>query len=744
MQKILTCLILMGTIFASNNTQAQCLIEDVSIENRIQKSQLIIDGEVVSASSFWKDGNIYTKNKIKVYQVFKGNVPSGDIEVITLGGAVGNAILKVEPSLDLKQNEAGMFMLEAWLADKQYYLPVYDAMGFIAYDRTSRVAQDLFHQYGAIKNQFLPWFNAKLKAENTEANITLINTPFYSIPIFGTRATPVISSIVPQNMSAGTDSTITITGNNFGANRGPRSKVDFKNGNDGGASWEETSEYVGWSNTSIVVVVPTLAGTGTIRVTKDTNEFQESAQILTVPYSHINAGTPPNYTQHVEDNGNNNDIIWTFNKRFFDSSDAKDAFLRSLENWRCATLMPWNAELNKTTVDQAVGDNINIITWDFNDLLPINVLGRTYSRFFSCPKIGGGSNIFVDELDIIFNNKFKWHYALANAPGGQYDFVSVATHELGHGHQLSHVIDATKMMHYSIGAGQTKRTITAEDINGGNAVHARSVKSVCFKNPLVLLNSNNCNIINTQPEFNVNNTTPCLLENIVFTDNTSGGVLTWSWNFGAGASPGTGVGIGPHTVKYTSGGSKDVTLTTTTLGGPKVVTKNNFINVNTDPEIKAAVNKANSGNNIFRFYSVNGSTYTNDWLYNSDADTIKDADTIFITFPQPGNYVLKLHAYNNCDDTTIIINMTDWTNTYQLNKAVVNIYPNPAKDILHIENADNSHIEQWMISDLSGKLIETAPYNNLGLLDIGFLQSGMYLIHLKVNGQYMTTKLIKE
>jgi len=637
-----------------------------------------------------------------------------------------------------------MFMLASWSEDKQYFLPVYDVMGFIGYDKTSLNAQDLFHQYGDIKSNFLPLMNVKLRIENKDTKTTIINTPFYNTPTFGTRATPIISSITPQKISAGTDSTITIAGSNFGASKGFSGKVEFKDGNDGGASWEETSEYVSWSNTAITVKVPTLAGTGNIRVTNNTSEVLVSSQTLNIPYAHINAGSPQTYTQHVEDNGNNNDIIWTFNRRFFDSTDAKDAFIRCLESWRCATFVPWNVEVNKTTVDKATSDNINIITWDFNDALPTNVLGRTYSRFFSCAKVGGGSNIFVDELDIIFNNTFSWHYALSIAPGGKYDFVSVATHELGHAHQLSHVIDATKMMHYSIGSGQTKRTITAEDINGGNAVNARSVKSVCFKNPIVLVNSNTCNIINTQPGFNVSNVTPCLLENIIFTDNTSGGVLTWSWNFGAGASPATAVGIGPHTVKYTTGGNKDVTLTTTTLGGPKFITKTNFINVNVDPKINAVVNRSNFGNNIFRFYSVNGTTYTNDWLYNSDVDTIKNADTIYITFPQPGNYTLKLHAYNNCDDTTVVINMTDWTNTNELYQALIHVYPNPAQDILHIENLDNSNIEQWLIRDLSGKLIKSETYNNSGMLDIGFLQSGMYLLDLKIDGRYITTKLIKQ
>ena len=49
-------------------------------------------------------------------------------------------------------------------------------------------------------------------------------------------------------------------------------------------------------------------------------------------------------------------------------------------------------------------------------------------------------------------------------------------------------------------------------------------------------------------------------ENVTFTDY-SGGATSWSWNFGAGASPATATGKGPHTVTYSTPGTKTITLT---------------------------------------------------------------------------------------------------------------------------------------------------------------------------------------
>lgn len=48
---------------------------------------------------------------------------------------------------------------------------------------------------------------------------------------------------------------------------------------------------------------------------------------------------------------------------------------------------------------------------------------------------------------------------------------------------------------------------------------------------------------------------------IVFTDMTYGSPESWEWNFGEGAEPATKIGKGPFTVKYTTYGDKNVTLT---------------------------------------------------------------------------------------------------------------------------------------------------------------------------------------
>ncbi len=743
MKRIITPLCISVLLFFAsvNYAPAQCMTLDVDLDERINSASLIVDGEVVAQNCFAQNGMIYTRNRVKVYKVLKGQVPdSGMISLVTLGGHVGDDMLEVNPSLQVTLGQSGMFMLKNW--ESKMYLAVYDGMGFISYDAINKTAQDIYHSYGDIKNEFLPLITGKI---NTE--ITQINTAFYEKPTFGRRAVPIITSLSASTIEAGNDKILTINGSNFESLQGTNGKVEFKDGNSGGTTWFEAIKYKSWSSTKIEVYVPSRAGTGTLRVTNINNESKVTSQSITVPFSNLNATfndetSNPYVTQHKEDVGTNNDIIWQFNTTFFDSTDAKDAFIRSLENWRCGTLMPWNvSNLNTVVSNYEANDGINLVTWDNFKALPSNVLGRCYSRWQGCGATGS-RKAYVNELDIVFNRSKNWHYALSNASGGKTDFVSVCTHELGHGHQLGHVISATKIMHFSIGANQTKRVLSTGDINGGNAVHARSVTAVCSRNAIVLLNSNNCSLVGSTVNFAANKTEACEEETIVFSDSTKGAGITWTWSFGANASPATAIGVGSHSVKYTSGGSKNVALTVTTLDGPVIETKNNYITVKNDPRVDAKAIFSNYGNNIFRFYSENGSNYTNKWFYNNDNDSLT-ADTIYLTFPSPGNYTVKLKASNACNDTTITINLTDWTDVVELKNTRIDVYPNPATSSIKI-NTQEHRFETVRILDLSGRVVLNQAFKANHNIDISTLQKGMYILQLQFNNTLISTKLIKE
>lgn len=741
MIKTTTKLLLTFGILLTTNLQinGQCMTLDVPLDQRISEANLIVDGEIEAQKCFKKNGVIYTENTVKIYQIFKGTSPA-TLRVITLGGQVGDDILEVHPALQLSLGQSGTLFLSQWKKDELKYEAIFDGMGFIGYDRVSRKAHDLYHQYGDINSEFLALLKNKLNGE-----IKIINTPFYQVPSFGRRVVPVITNISSTTTNAGADEFITITGSNFGFTQGT-GLVDFRNSNDGGSGWEEGIKYKSWNDGKIEVFVPSQAGTGTIRVTNNSSDNAISTQTLTIPYANLNAifndePLNPYVTQHTEDNGTNNDFNWQFNSQFFDSTQAKDAFIRSLETWRCGTLMPWNVVSNTTSVsDYEANDGINLVSWDNSNTLPTNVLGRCYSKWQACGPTGSRS-VYVSELDIVFNISKQWHYALSNASGGKFDFVTVCAHELGHGHQLGHVIDNSKIMHYSVSTNQTKRSLSQGDKDGGNNVHARSTTAVCFRDPLVLLNSNNCSLVGSVVGFTADKTDPCLQEEITFTDATTGAGITWTWSFGANANPSTAIGIGPHQVEYSTGGQKTVSLTVTTLSGPITTTKNNFINVNSAPKVKANVKFSNFGNNLFRFYSENGSGYQNDWFFNNRNDSLIDADTIYLTFPSPGNYTLSMRSSNNCNDTTITVNLTDWTGLENLFDQNILVYPNPANNEIHI-TSDQHQFNKIIITDLAGRIVLSSSFTER--LNISSLEKGMYLLTLENDKTTLTTKLIKE
>ena len=80
----------------------------------------------------------------------------------------------------------------------------------------------------------------------------------------------------------------------------------------------------------------------------------------------------------------------------------------------------------------------------------------------------------IQELDIVFDSGVDWEYGPAAAVSLKVDFESVSAHELGHGHQLLHVIDSGALMHWAIAPGDNNRVLSADDISGGNDVQSRS------------------------------------------------------------------------------------------------------------------------------------------------------------------------------------------------------------------------------------------------------------------------------
>lgn len=66
---------------------------------------------------------------------------------------------------------------------------------------------------------------------------------------------------------------------------------------------------------------------------------------------------------------------------------------------------------------------------------------------------------------------------------------------------------------------------------------------------------------NLSADFTISNTTVCVGDAITYTNASTGTVTTYNWTFGAGANPADAATVGPHSVTYSTTGTKTISLT---------------------------------------------------------------------------------------------------------------------------------------------------------------------------------------
>ena len=114
----------------------------------------------------------------------------------------------------------------------------------------------------------------------------------------------------------------------------------------------------------------------------------------------------------------------------------------------------------------AVLNSVNQV--DFGPL-PSGVLGNTVSFFFtSAPDQ-------VVECDMRFNSAVNWYTGTGTPAANQFDWWSVALHEMGHCLGLDHEdsISPLPAMRTNLSAGMVLRQLTADDIAGRNVIYSQ-------------------------------------------------------------------------------------------------------------------------------------------------------------------------------------------------------------------------------------------------------------------------------
>ncbi|MCC2546490.1 IPT/TIG domain-containing protein [Hymenobacter sp. BT175] len=497
-QRCLPVLLILLLIGKPALAQKSCMLRPVPLPERVAAASLIVEAsigpqQVVSG----RGGNLFTVSELTVFKVFQGELPAGGVRLAEPGGTLGMIRQEVSSAAGLQQGEQGVFLLAADPASGLPGLFRLEAgpQGVIRYDLTTRTAAEPFTRYPSISAGLYPALERLTgqTARRVRPNARLEATPAARAQ---PTAQPVVTSFSPQAITAGTGSVLTINGSNFGATQG-NGRVSFPNSDNGGATYinANPTDYVLWSDTQIQLRVPSLivngsvstgtgntAGTGLFRVTNNEQETGNSPSSLTVTYALINVlasgGTTPSRPRLVNDDGQGGYTL-QYSSGFVAVAGATASFERSLATWTCATRLRRVVSGVNDPTSPGTGNTINEVRFGPVAEVPSGVLGITRSYYSGC-SIGGVVAFSLTEMDYIFNDRTNWQYGPALATGTQYDFETVALHELGHGTQLTHLIDPPAVMHFSVAQAENKRVLDPDsDIAGGTDVFTFSTTNPC-------------------------------------------------------------------------------------------------------------------------------------------------------------------------------------------------------------------------------------------------------------------------
>ncbi len=599
MKKLFSTLIGIASL---TSLSAQCSVVEAPLVQRANASTVIVEGKVTDQYSYWNSDHsmIYTANTIELYKIFKGNVAGAAIEIITEGGTVAMDRITVEPSLQLRVGDVGMFTCISVTRAKNNLvsrnaLPQFEAyagtQGFVKYDVANNTASDPFRKYTDVQTEL---FNVVAPAGHHQYRTVKERPSSNRAGNPNVQAGPAIDFVTPSSCNAGTGDVIVIDGAGFESVQGT-GNVFFSDADDGGVTIDvgcTAAQIISWDDAQIRCVVPAGAGTGPFEVVTDASGTANSGFNLDIGYAHLNVPFSGDefQTDHINDNGSGG-YTWQMSTGFAGDAPASASFLRAFETWRCNTGVNWTIGSN-TAINDALSDGTNVICYDNTAPLPANVLGVCFSYWSGCGS-GPGMVWFVTELDIIFDegsniSPLTWQMGPGAPTGSQYDFETVAVHELGHGHQLGHVISPGAIMHFAISNGTQNRSLGSNDLAGGQFVQAKSIATnSCGPGAMSTFNCGAPPVA----AFIVDDQNACVGQTLNFSDLSSGTPTQWQWTFTGGA-PNSSTLQNPQ-VFYSAPGTYDVTLVATNGSGSDSETINGYITISGSPTVTVVGNPSN-------------------------------------------------------------------------------------------------------------------------------------------------------
>lgn len=495
---------LVALLLTGHSLLAQCLMTRDAFEGQMNTAARIVEGKVVAQQSFLgAQGNVYTSNQIEVYRVLKGQAQLS-LDVVTEGGVVGDLMQVVSPSAQIQIGEYGVFVLSddeqrSFSSLLSAFYPIDERTGAVYGTRGIETRERL---YDAI---------AVYTGSETIQLLRLPESSLVTAPE-SERSELTISSFEPLQVTAGTKTVVTITGQGFGEQQGD-GFVAFRNADDGGQSYVALASgphYLSWTDTEIQLYVPSatlyntaVAGTGTIRVVNQSGQSAETAEPLRVEFAKsevIFSDAISNTVLVAMQNGG-----YRFNaNHLLTGLLSTERISNSLLKWSCNTGA--NFSLDESTVSATTWshDGVNLIGMSETGQLPSYLLGKTVTTFSGCGTPNGIQWNLI-EVDIILNRDINWSTAVDGPTPGRFDLETVLLHEIGHAHLLQHNNESSSPMFFELTAGSMKRTLLSPSIEGGSFVSGQSAEAdaTCSEDIHQYFDPELCNlsVVNSVNEF---------------------------------------------------------------------------------------------------------------------------------------------------------------------------------------------------------------------------------------------------
>lgn len=478
-----------------------------ALETQLQESTDIFEGRVTSQESFMgDDGNIYTANQFEVYRVLKGNV-GFNYTIVTEGGIYGDLMQVVTPSVGLWVGDYGLVvsktdMFRSSMNVAQTFYPINETNG------------EVFRLKGIDQREQL----YELVSRATGTNIIELRRISLELESAENRAAPQIASISPVQVTAGTQTVITITGQNFGQEQG-NGYVAFRNADNGGQSFVSLAQgphYLSWSDTEIQLYVPSatlynqaVAGTGTIRVVTGSGNSIESVQNLSVRYAKSEVIYSSQLSSTLLVGNQSGGYVFTPNANLVTTSGGTELAHDVLEKWACNTGVNFRLADEVVNSSEYAYDDVNLLGLSAPGQLPGYMLGRTVTTFSGC----GGSNGLqwnLVEIDILLNSDIAWWTGEDHPMPGTFDMETALLHEVGHAHLLQHNNNQASPMYFQLTDGDMRRDFhPVSDVEGGDyiATISSNAESVCGEDNHQVYDFSSCNlsVINTVEEMDESN-----------------------------------------------------------------------------------------------------------------------------------------------------------------------------------------------------------------------------------------------